>query len=156
MRSILVLFSAAAVTISLVSASLGLIPEKLRESVEDVGLTHHKHHKEHGKHSKHRNKHEKKHDYEKRLQRESEKSGTEFEIELNKDRLNDLMRDFEDFGVTYWDKTEDDRDVVIEALKDAWTNTAGKLILNFGKSVSPVAEEWATIMQYVQVNPECN
>jgi hypothetical protein len=150
MRSILVLFSAA-VTISLVSATFGLIPEKLRESscssLEDVRSSHHKHHKEHGKHSKHHKKHEKKHDRENRMQRESsEKSGTEFEIELNKDRLMDVIRDFEEFGVTYWDKTEDDRDVVIEALKDAWTNTAGKLILNFGKSVSPVAEEWATIM----------
>ena len=108
MRSILVLFSAA-VTISLVSATFGLIPEKLRESsscssLEDVRSSHHKHHKEHGKHSKHHKKHEKKHDRENRMQRESsEKSGTEFEIELNKDRLMDVIRDFEEFGVTYWD-----------------------------------------------------
>jgi hypothetical protein len=72
--------------------------------------------------------------------------GGEFEVTLSKANLNDLIRDFEDFGVTYWDKTEDDREVVIEALKDAWSNTAGKLIFNFGKVVVPVAEEWATIM----------
>ena len=82
--------------------------------------------------------------------------GGEFEIKLDKNRLNELLRDFEDFGVTYWDRTEDEREVLINALKEAWTNTAGKLIMNFGKEVSPVAEEWATIMQYVQVNPMCN
>jgi hypothetical protein len=116
----------------------------------------HTHHKGHGKHSKH-HKHHEKHDCEdERIHGSSGLKGGEFEVSLNKDNLNDLIRDFEDFGVTYWDKTEDDREVVIEALKDAWSNTAGKLIFNFGKVVVPVAEEWATIMQYVQVNPMCD
>ena len=78
---------------------------------------------------------------------------SEVKINLNRDRVNELMRDFEEFGVTYWDKTTDEREAVIEGLKEAWANTAAKLIFNFGKSVAPVAEEWANIMQYVQVNP---
>lgn len=43
-----------------------------------------------------------------------------------------------------------------DALGKAFANTAAKIILNFGKVVGPVAEEWATIMQYVQVNPMCD
>ena len=77
-------------------------------------------------------------------------------ISLDRDRVGNLLRDFEEFGVKYWDKTRDEREVVLDGLKDAWANTAAKLIFNFGKSVAPVAEEWATIMQYVQVNDMCN
>lgn len=128
MRSILII---AATVVTLASC---FIPERLRET------THMNHHKEgHRHHCKHHNP-----------------TTSEMSISLDRERLNELMRDFEDFGVTYWDKTRDEREVVIEGLKEAWANTAAKLIFNFGKSVAPVAEEWATIMQYVQVNPECN
>jgi hypothetical protein len=126
MRSILIL---AATMTSLV---FGSIPDRLRDSSH------------HTKHHKGDNQHRYRH------------TPSEMKISLNRDRMNELMNDFEEFGVVYWDKTRDERENVIEGLKDAWANTAAKLIFNFGKSVAPVAEEWANIMQYVQVNPKCD
>jgi CBS-domain-containing membrane protein len=120
MRSILIL----AATMISASLAFGYVPERLRET-------------SHNKHHKGENHHTERH------------IPSEMKISLNRDRLNELMSDFEEFGVVYWDKTRDEREVVIEGLKDAWANTAAKLIFNFGKSVAPVAEEWANIMQYV-------
>lgn len=77
-------------------------------------------------------------------------------VRVNNEVIKDFIEDFKDFGVTYWTETEDEREDVLDALKDAYANTAAKLILNFGKVVTPVAEEWADIMQYVQVNPMCD
>ena len=67
-----------------------------------------------------------------------------------------MLRDFEKFGVTYWDDTEDERENLLSAFNQAYTNTAAKLIINFGKVFTPVAEEWAGIMHDVQVNPQCD
>jgi hypothetical protein len=86
----------------------------------------------------------------------SKKRSDQYELKLDQNRLRELINDFEEFGIEYWDETADEREVVIEALTKAFANTAAKLILNFGKVVGPVAEEWATIMQYVQVDPMCD
>jgi len=67
-----------------------------------------------------------------------------------------MVRDFEKFGVTYWDDTEEEREKLLSAFNQAYANTAAKVIMNFGKVFTPVAEEWAEIMQDVQVNPQCD
>ena len=67
-----------------------------------------------------------------------------------------MVDDFERFGVRYWKTTEDERMDVLEALRDSWANTAAKLLMNWGKIITPVGQNWASIMQYVQVNPQCN
>ena len=77
-------------------------------------------------------------------------------VEIDEGRIWNLIEDFKNFGVMYWTETEDEREDLLVALKDAYANTAAKLLLNFGKVVTPVAERWADIMQYVQVNPNCN
>ena len=77
-------------------------------------------------------------------------------VEVNEELMRKLVEDFKEFGVNYWKATEDVREDVLLALRDAYMNTAAKLILNFGKVVTPVGEKWADIMQYVQVNPDCN
>jgi hypothetical protein len=43
-----------------------------------------------------------------------------------------------------------------KTLADAYKTTAGKLILNFGKIVTPAVTSWATIFSNVNANPECN
>lgn len=67
-----------------------------------------------------------------------------------------MASDLSRFGAHYLNETRDERDELLSGLKDAWKNTAAKLILNFGKTLAPVAEEWADLMQYVQVNDECD
>ena len=59
---------------------------------------------------------------------------------MNNENIKDLEEDFKEFGVNYWYKTEDERENLLLALKDAFANTAAKMILNFGKYVAPVHE----------------
>ena len=77
-------------------------------------------------------------------------------VELDETNIRDLIEDFRDFGVEYWKETEEEREEVLEALKDAYRNTASKLLMNFGKTFNPILFEWADIMKYVQVNRECD
>ena len=75
---------------------------------------------------------------------------------LNATELRDLASDLRRFGAHYISETSDERNELLSSLKDSWKNTAAKLILNFGKDMAPVAEEWADLMQYVQVNEDCD
>ena len=80
----------------------------------------------------------------------------DYRISVKTGPLEDIARDFERFGITYWEETEDEREKLLDALQQAYTNTAAKVIMNFGKVFNPVMEEWAEIMQDVQVNPQCD
>ncbi len=43
-----------------------------------------------------------------------------------------------------------------KALGDAYKNTVGKIILDYGKTVAPVYKTYGDLMEDVQVNKECN
>ena len=77
-------------------------------------------------------------------------------IKLEEENLREMIEDFREFGVEYWRETKVPREDVLRALKEAYKNTASKLIMNFGRVFNPILHEWADIMKYVQVNPECN
>ena len=82
-----------------------------------------------------------------------ERENVDMRVSVDTLPLQSMLRDFEKFGVTYWEDTEDERESLLPAFKQAYANTAAKVIMNFGKAFTPVAEEWAEIMQDVQVNP---
>lgn len=77
-------------------------------------------------------------------------------ISLDEANMMEMVEDFKDFGVEYWRETRPQREEVLKALKEAYKNTASKLLMNFGRVFSPILHEWADIMKYVQVNKECD
>lgn len=87
---------------------------------------------------------------------EHDRSGVKrLDVRVNEGLIKELIDDFKNYGVEWWEGTEVEREDLMLALKDAWMNTAGRLIMNFGKTVVPVAEHLADIMKYMQVNPMC-
>lgn len=85
-----------------------------------------------------------------------ERHRTKIRLSVNEPLVSEFLLDFERFGVNYLRSTKDERADVGKALGQAWANTAAKLIMNFGRLVTPVAEDWSNLMAKVQVNPNCN
>jgi len=44
----------------------------------------------------------------------------------------------------------------VQAIADAYKTAAGKLILNFGKTVAPAVSSFAKLASYLNVNKKCN
>ena len=79
-----------------------------------------------------------------------------FNVKIDKDEIENIAEDFEDFGERYWTQTSRERNVLLKKLTEAFRNTAAKMILNFGKTIPPVVQSWAEVMRHVQVNPKCD
>ena len=76
-----------------------------------------------------------------------------FNVRIDKEEIENMIDDFEDFGDRYLKKTRPERLGLMKKLTEAYRNSAAKLILNFGKTIPPVAESWAQVMRHIQVNP---
>lgn len=59
-------------------------------------------------------------------------------ISVNETAIEDTYQDFLELNDLYEKTTKAERKDVRRALANAYKNTAGKLILNFGKTVVPV------------------
>jgi hypothetical protein len=73
----------------------------------------------------------------------------DYTITVNQTMLEDMVHEFGDWGANYIETTKSERKELMSSLKDAYKNTAAKLILNFGKTIAPVAKEWAELMYNV-------
>lgn len=45
---------------------------------------------------------------------------------------------------------------LMQKLREAYKNTAAKMLLNFGKVFPPLASSWAQVMQHIQVDKNCD
>ena len=81
---------------------------------------------------------------------------SKFTIDVDEDEINEIIRDFKEFGYKYITRTKAERIALMNKLKLAFKNTAAKLILNFGKTIPPLVQSWATVMKHVQVNDKCD
>jgi hypothetical protein len=81
---------------------------------------------------------------------------TTYNVEVDVNEINEMVSDFEDFGGRYIAKTKSERIALMKKLKEAFRNTAAKMILNFGKIVPPLVSSWAQVMKHVQVNERCD
>ena len=61
-----------------------------------------------------------------------------FTVKVDRDEIENIVEDFNDFGERYLKKTSRERAELLRKLTLAFRNTAGKLILNFGKTIPPV------------------
>ena len=81
---------------------------------------------------------------------------TSYKIEVDEDEINQLLNDFKVYGSKYMSKTKAEQVALMNKLKEAFRNTAAKMILNFGKTIPPLARSWAEVMKYIQVNDKCD
>lgn len=79
----------------------------------------------------------------------SAKETKEIHVKVNEQLMQDVIHDFSKFTDKYLDKTEVERKELCKELSCAWKDTAAKIILNFGKTIAPVASQWASIMKHV-------
>lgn len=84
------------------------------------------------------------------------KENPTFKIEINEKEIDEIIEDFKDFGERYITRTKAERIALMRKLKEAFKNTAAKMILNFGQTIPPVVKSWADVMKHVQVNKECD
>ena len=77
-------------------------------------------------------------------------------ISVNETAIEDVYRDAYELHQLYKSTLTAEKQEVRKALADAYKNTAGKLILNFGKTVTPAVEAWAQVASNAQVNAGCN
>ena len=61
-----------------------------------------------------------------------------YKIEVDEEEINDIIKDFKEFGNKYITKTEAERIALMKKLKLAYKNTAAKMILNFRKTIPPL------------------
>jgi hypothetical protein len=77
-------------------------------------------------------------------------------ISVNETAIEDVYRDAFELNQLYQNAVRAEKQEVRKALADAYKNTAGKLILNFGKTVTPAVQAWAELASNAQVNAQCN
>lgn len=77
-------------------------------------------------------------------------------ISVNQTAINDFYNDALRFHRQWSVATKNERSNIVNALGDAYKNTAGKAILNFGSTVVPAVRSWATLAGQVKTNPTCN
>jgi hypothetical protein len=77
-------------------------------------------------------------------------------VSVNNTAIEGFFQDALQFGQLWADTTKSARNDVRQALADAHKNTAAKLILNFGKTVTPAVQSWAALAGQIKANPQCN
>jgi hypothetical protein len=77
-------------------------------------------------------------------------------VEINTKAIDALVEDVNEFAELYDDTLKVETRQVARELANAYKNTAGKLILNFGSQIAPAGRETYKMLEYVQVNPTCN
>ena len=61
-----------------------------------------------------------------------------YNVKIDEGEIDELIEDFEEFSDKYLKKTKKERKALMKKLNKAFHNTAGKMILNFGKIFPPV------------------
>lgn len=79
-----------------------------------------------------------------------------YNIQIDEGEIEELIEDFKDFGSRYISKTKAERILLMRKLKEAFKNTAAKMILNFGSTFPPLVDSWAQVMKHMQVNEGCD
>jgi len=70
--------------------------------------------------------------------------------------LGDLFNDAYRLHNNFENATTTESQDLIQSLADAYKTTAGKLILNFGKTVTPAFSSWAKVASNINANKKCN
>ena len=81
---------------------------------------------------------------------------SDMSVSVDREAAMNIVEDVVDFGKEYMSKTKDERKELMKQVCNAFRDTGAKLILNFGKTIAPMVEDWAQVMKHVQVNPECD
>jgi hypothetical protein len=75
---------------------------------------------------------------------------------VNATALDDLFTDALRLHENFEDATQTESGVLIQAIADAYKTTAGKIILNFGKTVTPAVSSWAQVVSNINANQGCD
>jgi len=84
------------------------------------------------------------------------KKHSTFDIEIDEGEIHEIIGDFKDLGGKWLGQTKKERVALMKSLREAYKNTAAKMLLNWGRVFPPVANSWADVMKYVQVNKDCD
>jgi uncharacterized metal-binding protein len=77
-------------------------------------------------------------------------------ISVNKTAIDDLYEDYIEFRQKWKDTVGEEAHDVAIAIADAYKNAQAKMILNFGKIVTPTVRRWADLYKEVQVTEGCD
>ena len=77
-------------------------------------------------------------------------------MEVDENEVESLITDIKDFGGKYPKKTRKERIALMKNLREAFKNTAAKMLLNWGRVFPPLASSWAEVMRHVQVDKTCD
>lgn len=83
-------------------------------------------------------------------------SDNTFSVTVNKDHLRQMGEHVARFGAKFAQHTQVEAQQVVKALADAHKNTEAKIIMNFGKTVAPLLENYGELTKAVKVGKECD
>ena len=77
-------------------------------------------------------------------------------VTVDNTKVDNLVNDYQRFDNKLRNATHTERENLQRDLANAFQTGVGKLVLNFGKTVVPVAKDWANVLETTAVEDGCD